>query len=61
MGGEELLRRLRAGELTEDVDRLRSKLERWRDAPDHSPEWIKAKDHDRAIKTLLLWESMRST
>ncbi len=38
-----------------------TKLERWRSAPLHSPKWIKARDHDRAIRTLLLWESMRSS
>lgn len=36
-----------------------SKLERWRSAPLHDPDRIKARDHERAIRTLLLWESMR--
>ncbi len=35
------------------------KLERWRSAPTHAPDWIKARDHDRAIRALLLWEAMR--
>ncbi|MDP9438137.1 MAG: hypothetical protein M3P49_05275 [Actinomycetota bacterium] len=37
------------------------KLERWRSAPAHSPESVKANAYDRAIRTLLLWESMRSS
>ncbi len=37
-----------------------SRLDRWRSAPDHSEDWIKARDHDRAIRTLMLWEAMRS-
>ncbi len=37
-----------------------SRLERWRSAPAHSPESVKATAYDRAIRTLMLWESMRS-
>lgn len=36
------------------------KLERWREAPAHSPESVKASAYDRAIRTLLLWQAMRS-
>ncbi len=37
-----------------------SKLERWRSAPLHDPDRIKASAYDRAISTLLMWEAMRS-
>ncbi len=36
------------------------KLERWREAPAHSPESVKATAYDRAMRTLLMWEAMRS-
>jgi hypothetical protein len=37
-----------------------SKLKLWREAPEHSPEGLKARDHERAIGMLAFWLGLPS-